>query len=67
MAWDWETNTAIAPPVIITYTNDNVGLSQVLVADDGSTQTTNLFGLDLIQQDDGTEIRVLLADALGCQ
>ncbi|MCP5094729.1 MAG: hypothetical protein GY943_04170 [Chloroflexi bacterium] len=49
----------------ITYTNDNVGLSQVLVADDGMTQTVNLFGLDLIQQDDGSTIRVLLGDALG--
>ncbi|MCP4427818.1 MAG: hypothetical protein GY803_25325, partial [Chloroflexi bacterium] len=56
---------------VITYTNDIVGLSQVLVADQetfpgNSIQTqTNLFGLDLIHQDDGTTTRTLLADGLG--
>jgi RHS repeat-associated protein len=52
-------------PVITTYTNDNTGLSQVLVSDDGATQTHNLFGLSLIYQDDGTTVRTLLADGLG--
>jgi RHS repeat-associated protein len=52
-------------PVTTTYTNDVVGLAQVLVADDGTTQTANLFGLSLIHQDDGDEIRTLLSDGLG--
>ncbi|MCP4361171.1 MAG: hypothetical protein GY796_24450 [Chloroflexi bacterium] len=51
--------------VTTTYHNDNMGLSQVLMSDDGTTQTTNLFGLDLIFVDDGTEQRVLLTDGLG--
>jgi hypothetical protein len=50
---------------VITYTNDIIGLAQVLVADDGATQTTNLFGLSLLHQDDGMEIQSLLADGLG--
>jgi hypothetical protein len=49
----------------ITYTNDIPGLAQVLVADDGTNQTRYLFGLDLIHQDNGSEIRYLLADGLG--
>lgn len=49
----------------ITYTNDIMGLSQVLVSDDGTTTTYNLFGLDLISQDDGTETRFMLTDGLG--
>ncbi len=52
-------------PITTTYTNDIVGLSQVLVASDGTTTTHNLFGLDLIHQDDGTTTRTLLADGLG--
>jgi RHS repeat-associated protein len=52
-------------PITTTYTNDNTGLSQVLVSDDGETQTHNLFGLSLIQQDDGSQTRTLLADGLG--
>jgi hypothetical protein len=36
--------------VTTTYTNDNSGLSQVLVSDDGSTQTHNLLGLSPIHQ-----------------
>jgi RHS repeat-associated protein len=52
-------------PVTTTYTNDNTGLSQVLASDDGETQTANLFGLSLIQQDNGSEIRTLLNDGLG--
>jgi RHS repeat-associated protein len=52
-------------PLTTTYTNDIVGLSQVLVSDDGTTTTHNLFGLDLISQDDGTTTRYLLADGLG--
>jgi RHS repeat-associated protein len=52
-------------PITTTYTNDNSGLSQVLVSDDGATQTYNLFGLSLIQQDNGSEIRTLLNDGLG--
>ncbi|VAW32539.1 hypothetical protein MNBD_CHLOROFLEXI01-523 [hydrothermal vent metagenome] len=52
-------------PITTTYTNDNAGLSQVLVSNDGTTTTLNLFGLDLIQQDDGSETRTLLIDGLG--
>jgi RHS repeat-associated protein len=48
-----------------TYTNDIVGLTQVLVAHDGTNQVTNLFGLDLISQDNGSEVRTLLVDGLG--
>ncbi|MCA9932403.1 MAG: RHS repeat-associated core domain-containing protein [Ardenticatenaceae bacterium] len=36
-----------------------------MLANDGATTTANLFGLDLISQDDGSESRVLLADGLG--
>lgn len=49
----------------ISYTNDALGMTQVLLADDGTTTTANLFGLDLISQDDGSESRILLADGLG--
>jgi RHS repeat-associated protein len=52
-------------PLTTTYTNDIIGLSQVLVSDDGTTTTYNLFGLDLISQDDGTQTRYLLTDGLG--
>ena len=52
-------------PVTTTYTNDNSDLSSVLVATDGSTTTHNLFGQTLISQDDGAEVRTLLADGLG--
>jgi RHS repeat-associated protein len=55
-------------PITTTYTQaiaGNTGLSQVLVSDDGATQTTNLFGLTLIQQDDGTDRHTLLTDGLG--
>ncbi|MCZ7670550.1 MAG: hypothetical protein M5U34_27060 [Chloroflexi bacterium] len=41
-------------PITTTYTNDIMGLTQVLVANDGSSEVYNLFGLDLISQDDGT-------------
>lgn len=51
--------------VTTTYVNDTVGLAQVLVADNGTTTILNLWGLDLIAQDDGQTVRVLLADALG--
>ncbi len=54
-----------AQPITTTYTNDIFGLSQVLVADDGTAQVTNLFGLDLISQDNGSEVRMLLVDGLG--
>ena len=37
----------------------------MLVSDDGETQTTNLLGLSLIHQDDGSQTRTLLADGLG--
>ena len=47
------------------YTNDIVGLTQVLVADDGTSQTANLFGLDLVLQDSGAVTRTLLTDGLG--
>jgi hypothetical protein len=53
------------PVSVVNYTNDIIGLAQVLIADDGTTQTANLFGLSLIHQDDGDEIRSLLADGLG--
>jgi RHS repeat-associated protein len=54
------------PTVITTtYANDILGLSQVLIADDGTNQVVNLFGLDLILQDDGTGALALLADGLG--
>ncbi len=52
-------------PITTTYINDVVGLTQVLVADNGSTQTVNLFGLDLVGQDDGANFRTLLTDGLG--
>lgn len=54
-----------ATPVTTTYSNDVFGLTQVLVADDGITQVYNLFGLDLISQDSGGEVRTLLVDGLG--
>ena len=52
-------------PVTTTYTNDNSDLSSVIVATDGATTTHNLFGQTLISQDDGAEVRTLLADGLG--
>ncbi len=52
-------------PITTTYTNDIMGLTQVLVANDGSSEVYNLFGLDLISQDDGTGMRTLLVDGLG--
>jgi RHS repeat-associated protein len=52
-------------PITTTYTNDIIGLAQVLVSDNGLTATHMLFGQDLILQDDGTETRFLLADGLG--
>ena len=51
-------------PITTTYHNDIVGLSQVLIADDGTTQTANLFGLDLIASDDGTTTLTMLPDGL---
>ena len=54
-----------ATPITTTYTNDIFGLTQVLVADDGINQVYNLFGLDLISQDSGSEVRTLLVDGLG--
>jgi len=51
-------------PITTTYTNDILGLAQVLVSDNGVTTTHMLFGLDLILQDDG-QTRTLLADGLG--
>ena len=53
-----------ATPVTTTYTNDVVGLTQVLVADDGTSQVVNLFGLDLVSQDSGAEVRRLLVDGV---
>jgi RHS repeat-associated protein len=52
-------------PITTSYTNDIIGLTQVLVADDGTGQVNNLFGLDLIHQDDGSQTLTLLADGLG--
>jgi len=56
-----------SPAEIITYTNDIMGLTQVLVADDGIKQVYNLYGLDLIgqQASDASQQRLLLADGLG--
>ncbi|MGH2538248.1 MAG: RHS repeat-associated core domain-containing protein [Candidatus Promineifilaceae bacterium] len=54
-----------AQPVTTTYANDILGLSQVLAAADGTNQLYNLFGLDLIHQDDGSQTLTLLADGLG--
>ena len=49
------------------YTNDTLGLTQVLVSDDGATQVYNLLGLDLIGQQavGSNQFRVLLGDSLG--
>ncbi|RMG79086.1 MAG: RHS repeat-associated core domain-containing protein, partial [Chloroflexi bacterium] len=60
-----QTNYSSPQPVTTTYHNDNTGLSQVLLADDGAAQTANLFGLDLILQDDNSQTRFLLTDGLG--
>jgi len=35
------------------------------VADDGTRQVVNLFGLDLVSQDSGSAVRTLLVDGLG--
>ena len=51
--------------ITTTYHNDIIGLSQVLIADDGTTQTANLFGLDLIASDDGATTLTMLPDGLG--
>lgn len=58
---DYTTTT----PITTTYTNDTLGLSQVLVADDGSQKTYNLFGHDLVSSADNEETRLFLADGLG--
>lgn len=52
-------------PITTTYTNDIMGLTQVLAANDGSQSVYSLLGLDLISQDDGTGMRTLLVDGLG--
>jgi RHS repeat-associated protein len=52
-------------PVTTTYTNDIVGLAQVLVAADGVTEVYNLWGLRLLAQDDGETVRLPLTDGLG--
>jgi len=56
-----------SPAEVITYTNDIMGLTQVLVANDGAKQVYNLYGLDLIgqQASDDPQQRLLLADGLG--
>ncbi|HIP73234.1 MAG TPA: hypothetical protein EYH05_17775, partial [Anaerolineae bacterium] len=59
------TSCGYAPVLTTTYTNDILGLTQVLAASDGITTTSNLFGLDLISQDDGAQTCLLLADGLG--
>lgn len=60
-----QVNLTGSTPITITYANDNLGLSQVLVAYSGSEETSNLFGLDLIQQDIGADTLTLLTDGLG--
>ncbi len=58
--------TPSTPATIITYTNDIQGLTQMLVADDGTAITYNVHGLDLISQQAGAgDARLLLADGLG--
>jgi RHS repeat-associated protein len=60
-----QVNYTSGSAITTTYRNDAVGLTQVLAADDGTEQVYNLYGLDLIAQDDGAETRTLLADGLG--
>ncbi len=60
-----QVNYSGSQPITTIYYNDNLGLSQVLIADNGAAQTANLYGLDLISQDNGTQTRTLLADGLG--
>lgn len=60
-----QTDSSGSEPVTTTYINDVVGLTQVLAADDGTEQVYNLFGLDLISQDDGINSRHMLVDGLG--
>ena len=60
-----QTDHSGAQAITTTYINDVLGLTQVLVADDGAEQVYNLFGLDLIAQDDETAVRYLLTDGLG--
>ncbi len=54
-------------PTVITYTNDILGLSQVLVANDGTETTYNVFGYDLLSQQTNQELdkRYPIADGLG--
>ena len=51
--------------IATTHTNDIIGLSQVLLADHGTDAVHNLFGLDLVLQDDGEDPLTFLADGLG--
>ena len=50
-----------------TYANDIQGLAQVLLADNGTSQTANLFGFDLIHQQNNqqSDPLFLLTDGLG--
>jgi RHS repeat-associated protein len=54
-------------PTTTTYANDIQGLTQVLLADDGTSQTANLFGFDLIHQQNSkqNDSLYLLTDGLG--
>jgi RHS repeat-associated protein len=60
-----QTDYTGSTPVTTTYTNDIVGLAQVLVAADGATEVYNLWGLRLLVQDDGQTLRLPLTDGLG--
>lgn len=60
-----QTDYSSSEPTTTTYTNDIVGLAQVLVAADGTTQVHNLWGLRLLAQDDGQALRLPLTDGLG--
>jgi YD repeat-containing protein len=54
-------------PAATTYANDIQGLTQVLLADNGTSQTANLFGFNLIHQQNNqqSDPLFLLTDGLG--
>lgn len=52
-------------PVTTTYANDNLGLSQVLVAYSDNEQTFYIAGLGLVSEQSGNESRYLLTDGIG--
>jgi RHS repeat-associated protein len=60
-----QTDYSGSEPTTTSYTNDIVGLAQVLVANDDTTAVYNLWGLRLLAQDDGQTVRLPLTDGLG--